>query len=168
MNRINEWANYYDQFDYFSVTTVRDGCQPRIMRHHSPTNKAVVLVHGLTDSPYFLEAIGNHFHSQLGYDVYMPLLHCHGLKEPMGMEDVALEEWKKNVEFSVNTAAETADIVSIGGLSTGGTLSFFTACNMTDNQNFKNDPYGILEAEQVGGQPERLIKCSQKGYPIRK
>ncbi len=45
------------------------------------------------------------------------------------MEEVALEQWKANVSFAVDTAASHSNQVSIGGLSTGGTLSFYTAVN---------------------------------------
>ena len=78
-----EWFDYYERFDYFTHDSVRDGCHPWIFRHATPSDKAIVLVHGLTDSPYFVTAIARHFHAQLGYDVFLPLLHCHGLKEPM-------------------------------------------------------------------------------------
>jgi pimeloyl-ACP methyl ester carboxylesterase len=122
-----EWLDYYQQFDYFSATTVRDGCYPRIMEQEKPTGKAIVLVHGLSDSPYFLTVIGNYFFEVLGYNVYLPLLHCHGLKEPNGMEGVDMEEWKANVNFAIDTATTKAEQVSIGGLSTGGTLSFHAA-----------------------------------------
>jgi esterase/lipase len=44
-----------------------------------------VLIHGLTDSPYFMTAIGEYFFGNLGYNVYLPLLQCHGLKEPKGV-----------------------------------------------------------------------------------
>ena len=129
MERDNEWFEYYQQFDnYFSPEAVRDGCHPRIMEHSEPAAKAIVLVHGLTDSPHFVTAIGEHFHQTMGYNVYMPLLHCHGLKNPRGMENVELDEWKANVRFAINTAAGRADRVSIGGLSTGGTISFYMAC----------------------------------------
>jgi pimeloyl-ACP methyl ester carboxylesterase len=125
--RDHEWLNYYQQFNYFSAAIVRDGCYPRIMEHEQLTEKAIVLVHGLSDSPYFLTAIGNYFFEVLGYNVYLPLLHCHGLKDPKGMEGVDLEEWKSNVDFSINTATIRAEQISIGGLSTGGTLSFYAA-----------------------------------------
>lgn len=129
MARQNEWMAYYQQFEkYFSQDAVRDGCYPRIMEHTNSTSKAIVLVHGLTDSPYFVAALGDHFHHELGYNVYMPLLHCHGLNEPKGMEDVELDEWKSNVRYAINTAANKAEEVSIGGLSTGGALSFYMAC----------------------------------------
>ena len=121
-----EWLKYYDRFSYFSPEKVRDGCYPRIMEHPN-AQKAVVLVHGLTDSPYFMTAIGEFFYEKLGYNVYMPLLHCHGLKDPEGMEIVELSEWKANVGFAIKSAAAQCSRISIGGLSTGGTLSFYMA-----------------------------------------
>lgn len=128
MAKPNEvWTAYYDAFAYFSPEQVREGCHPRIMLRDG-ASKSVVLVHGLTDSPYFMTAIAEHFHSELGYDVYMPLLHFHGLKDPMGMEGVEMEEWKANVRFAIREASKTTDDVSIGGLSTGGVLSFYMAC----------------------------------------
>jgi hypothetical protein len=73
--------------------------------------------------------IANHFYDHLHYNVFLPLLHFHGLKKPGGMEGVELEEWKRNVGFAVNQAyALTPKKVSIGGLSTGGALSFYTSC----------------------------------------
>ncbi|NTW57113.1 MAG: hypothetical protein HGB20_08750 [Chlorobiaceae bacterium] len=122
--RENEWLSYYGRFSYFSPEKVREGCYPRIMEHPEGNRKAVVLVHGLSDSPYFMTGIGEYFFGQLGYNVYMPLLQCHGLKEPDGMEGVDLEEWKANVSFAVNSAASKSTEVSVGGLSTGGTLSY--------------------------------------------
>ncbi len=129
MAREHEWKAYYDRFSaYFAPEAVRDGCHPRIMEYPDGTAKAIVLVHGLTDSPHFLNAIGEHFFKNLGYNVYLPLLHCHGLRRPEGMEQVELEEWKANVRWAINTAADKAERVSIGGLSTGGTLGFYMAC----------------------------------------
>lgn len=122
-----EWHQYYEAFDYFSADAIRPGCHPRIMEHPELQPKAVVLVHGLTDSPYFMGAIAKYFFEQLHYDVYIPLLEGHGLKEPQGMEGIKLENWHQNVSFAVNKAAAGGREVSIGGLSTGGALSFFEA-----------------------------------------
>ena len=74
-----------------------------------------------------MTAIADFFFDSLGYNVYLPLLHCHGLKDPKGMEGVKLEEWKSNVAHTIDTAVSKAGCVSIGGLSTGGTLSFYMA-----------------------------------------
>ena len=84
----DSWPEYYEHFPYFTPDAIRDGCHPRAMEHEASTGKAIVLVHGLTDSPYFLLAIAHHFYANLGYNVYLPLLHCHGLKEPKGSQMV--------------------------------------------------------------------------------
>lgn len=121
------WDAYYDRFDYFTPAGVRDGCHPRIVSGEDPT-RAVVLVHGLTDSPFYLVEIARHLAEHHGYVAYLPLLHFHGLREPRGMEGVQVEEWKANVRFAIKTASERCDDVSIGGLSTGGALAFYMAC----------------------------------------
>lgn len=149
-----EWRAYYERFPYFSTGTVRDGCHPRVFEHAAATGKAIVLCHGLTDSPHFLVAIARHFHTRLGYDVYLPLLHCHGLKEPKGMEGVKLEEWKANVRFAVQAAAEKAARVSIGGLSTGGALSFYMACT---KPRITGELYLFSAALDLAGGPLGLI-----------
>lgn len=122
------WPEYYQAFPAFSAETVRSGCHPRKMLHTTGAEQAIVLVHGLTDSPYYLTAIGEYFHNTLGYNVYLPLLQCHGLKSPMGMAGVALAEWLNNVEFAIRSAARGAARISIGGLSTGGALGYYLAC----------------------------------------
>lgn len=152
--RDHEWFNYYQRFTYFSPEAVRDGCQPRIMEHSASPKKAIVLVHGLSDSPYFMTAIGDYFFNQLGYNVYMPLLHCHGLKDPKGMEEVELEEWKSNVSFAVNTAASKASEVSIGGLSTGGALSLYMSAL---NPRINGTLYLFSAALDLAGGPSGLV-----------
>ncbi|MDX2447728.1 MAG: hypothetical protein QNK29_11105, partial [Desulfobacterales bacterium] len=114
------WPEYEMEFPCFSGQALRPGCQPRKLLQNKPTEKAIVLVHGLTDSPFYMKAIGEYFYRSLGYNVYMPLLQCHGLKHPEGMMGVSLLQWKKNLRFAIRAAAENADRVSIGGLSTGG------------------------------------------------
>lgn len=127
-NAESVWSEYYKQFSYFSADRVRPGCHPRCLVHAPATGKAIVLVHGLTDSPYFMMALADHFYSKLGYSVYVPLLHCHGLKDPGGMEGVSLDEWKNNVRYAVEVASAADDLVAIGGLSTGGTLALYFSC----------------------------------------
>lgn len=119
------WQEYYREFRYLTKENVRLGCHPRKLIHPGGAKKAVVLVHGLTDSPYFLTAIGDFFYHRLHYDVYLPLLQMHGLKDPQGMQGVSAGEWQKNVIFAIKEAATGGREVSIGGLSTGGALSLW-------------------------------------------
>jgi pimeloyl-ACP methyl ester carboxylesterase len=97
------------------------------MVHRFGRQKAIVLIHGLTDSPFFMRELGRYFHENLGYDVYLPLLQGHGLNDPNGMAGVALAEWKKNVRFAIDAASLDGARVSIGGLSLGGILSLHMA-----------------------------------------
>jgi len=153
-SRDHEWFDYYRRFTYFSPEAVRDGCQPRIMEHPESSGKAIVLVHGLSDSPYFMTAIGDYFFNRLGYNVYMPLLHFHGLKDPKGMEGVELEEWKSNVSFAIDAASLKASEISVGGLSTGGALSLsMSALNPKANGTL----YLFSAALDLAGGPSGLI-----------
>ncbi len=121
------WRDYFTRFPYFTPDAIRPHCAPQRWLHDPPAERSVVLVHGLSDSPYFLTALARHFHLQLGYDVYAPLLQGHGLRQPNGMEQVRLADWKANLAYALDEAAARSSHVSVGGLSTGGTLSFQAA-----------------------------------------
>ncbi len=125
--RDHEWLDYYNNFDYLSPDSVRDGSHPQVFEHDEPADKAIILIHGLTDSPHFMRAIAEFFFSRLGYDVYLPLLRGHGLKQPGGMTKVRLKDWKANIAFALQKASTRTNHISIGGLSAGGALSFYTA-----------------------------------------
>ncbi|MEQ9450083.1 MAG: hypothetical protein RJQ07_00745 [Pseudomonadales bacterium] len=162
--RTDEWAEYYEVFaDDFAPERVRDDCHPRIRTHPNPRG-SVVLVHGLSDSPFFMLAIAEHFYSHHHYNVYLPLLQFHGLKDPQGLEGVRLEQWKRNVSWSVEQAAEaTPQLVSIGGLSTGGALSLHSACTnplVTGDVFLFSAALSLLVAgrSRLGDIAERLLR----------
>lgn len=151
------WADYYERFPYFSADRIRSGCEPRKYVHPGGSEKAIVLIHGLTDSPYAMLAIGHYFYELLGYDVYLPLLQCHGLKDPGKMEGVSLAEWKKNVQFAVHEASQNGARVSIGGLSTGGALGFYFT--VTDNR-VAGELYLFSAAFGLYGGPYNLLSTA--------
>ena len=123
------WSEFYDGFGYFDEAGIREGCHAWRMVADPPGRHGLVLVHGLTDSPHFMRAIADSFHRRLGFNVFLPLLQGHGLREPKGMQGVRLEEWKRNVNRAIEAARDLSETVSIGGLSTGGTLSVDAALN---------------------------------------
>jgi len=124
------WGEYYDAFSCFVRGDVRLLCHPRKLIHPHGSEKAIVLIHGLTDSPYSMLATARFFYKELGYDVYLPLLQSHGLKNANGMRGVRLALWKQNVRFAIDSALQGGRRVSLGGLSTGGALAFhFAATN---------------------------------------
>ncbi|MGB3766396.1 MAG: alpha/beta fold hydrolase, partial [Phormidesmis sp.] len=108
-----------------SPSQLRDkaGNYPKILHHSKVTDHAVVLVHGLTDSPYYMQAIAEDF-ARAGFNVVLPLLPGHGLKRPgPAFRSLRHTDWIATVDHAVETAHRLGRRVSIGGLSTGGALS---------------------------------------------
>ena len=97
---------------------------PRIFHHGDKTADVIVLTHGYTDSPYYLQAVARRFY-EAGLNVVMPLLPAHGLKNPgEALQDKSLDsQWKNTIDNAIETAAFLGDRLSIGGFSTGGALS---------------------------------------------
>ena len=137
------WEDYYTHFK-IEPDSVREGCEPRIMVQDQPTKKAIILIHGLTDSPFFMEAIGECFY-KWGYNVFIPILAGHGLKNPKKLKGVTLEKWIDNVDFAIQEAQDKykCKVISIGGLSTGGTLSVL---RMFDSPNDINGGIFLFSA----------------------
>lgn len=96
---------------------------PRILHHPRPTSKVVVLIHGLVDSPGYLEDVAHAFLAH-GANVVLPLLPAHGRRDPVHeMSRVDAADWRRTVDRAVEIAGELGREISIGGLSTGGALS---------------------------------------------
>jgi pimeloyl-ACP methyl ester carboxylesterase len=114
-----------DKYGYLLTSDLlRAGNYPRIFHHGNKTNDVIILTHGLSDSPYYLAAIGRRFFDE-GVNVILPLLPAHGLKDPdKAMEDPALDsKWKAAVDNAVEVAGKLGLRISLGGFSTGGALS---------------------------------------------
>lgn len=97
---------------------------PRIFHHGKRTEHVIVLTHGFTDSPYYLQDIALSF-LNAGLNVVMPLLPGHGLKYPANaLEDKKLDtKWKNTIDHAVEVASMLGDHISLGGFSTGAALS---------------------------------------------
>lgn len=88
---------------------------------HKPWRRGVLLVHGLTDSPYFMRPLAK-FYARNGFRVMAILLPGHGTR-PGDLRDVRWQEWAKAVAYGVDRLAEEADEVYLAGFSAGGALS---------------------------------------------
>jgi esterase/lipase len=100
------------------------GNYPFILSHNKFTNHVIILTHGLSDSPYYMEAIGLRLF-YAGANVIFPLLYAHGLKYPdRAMQEWGLyQKWKSNIDETITMAKMMGKYISLGGFSTGGTLS---------------------------------------------
>jgi len=155
------WGEYYDAFSYFTKDEVRPLCHPKKLIHPHGSEKAIVLVHGLTDSPYSMMAIAEYFHRELGYDVYLPLLQNHGLKNGNGMRGVKLASWKDNVRFAIDSAVQGGRRVSIGGLSTGGALAFHFAAT---DPKLEGELYLFSAAFGLYGRKHKFLSHLVEGF----
>lgn len=100
----------------------------------------VVLIHGLSDSPYHMRDIAKSLFEK-DYYVFVLRMPGHGTL-PSGLLDVKWQDWQKAVSWSMKTADELSilrgDIpVYMGGFSTGGSLSFNYSFNAIDNDKLR-------------------------------
>jgi esterase/lipase len=85
-----------------------------------PYKRGVLLIHGLTDSPYFMRHLGAFFQAE-GYLVMAILLPGHGTR-PGDLLDTDWEEWRKAASYAADKLAEKAEELFIAGLSAGAAL----------------------------------------------
>lgn len=112
---------------------VCDICGTRFYTHGDKTAKAVVLVHGLTNSPRQFEELGQMLFND-GYNVLIPRMPYHGLQTH------TVSELGNTTAMDLNRfAGDTADIavglgdeVTVVGLSGGGTIAGWITQNRSD------------------------------------
>ncbi len=109
---------------YFDHPKLRPGNGPRILYQGDLSRDVIILTHGFTDSPFYMQAVAETFFQQ-GLNVILPLLPAHGLQEPDALiRDEQLDTlWRETLDHSVEVAAMLGERISIGGFSTGGALS---------------------------------------------
>ncbi|WP_137166125.1 alpha/beta hydrolase [Salinimonas lutimaris] len=112
------------RYSVCSDTLRNEGNSPFILHHDKPVNNVAVLFHGLSDSPYFMQAIAGVLFDN-GFNVVVPLLPGHGKREAdADMSDSQLaERWQTHVDEIMTLAAPLGEKVYIGGFSTGGALA---------------------------------------------
>jgi esterase/lipase len=86
-----------------------------------PYRRGILLVHGLTDSPYFMRYLGDFFQAQ-GFLVKAILLPGHGTQAG-DLLDVTWRDWADAVAYGVDQLDDDADEIYLAGFSVGGALS---------------------------------------------
>jgi esterase/lipase len=86
-----------------------------------PYRRGILLVHGLTDSPYFMRPLAEFFRRH-GFRVMAVLLPGHGT-QPGDLLEMHWKEWANTVAWGVDRLAEETDEVYLAGYSAGATLA---------------------------------------------
>lgn len=96
------------------------------LTHGTRTPRAVVLLHGLTNSPRQFEPFARRLYNE-GYNVWVPRLPHHGEGDTKKLELMTAEELRALGDTSVDIAHGLGDTVIVVGLSAGGTLAAWIA-----------------------------------------
>jgi len=98
------------------------------------TQNSVLLLHGLSDSPYYVQPLGEIFR-RAGFNVIGTLTPGHGTN-PRHLFNVTVKDWQNTVDFGLEIARELGENVSILGFSAGGTLAFDAVYRYRVDPNF--------------------------------
>lgn len=107
----------------------RLGNYPKIYHQGQRTKYAIVLMHGLSDGPFYIDAIAREFlkHYPGQFNIVVPLNYAHGMEEPYEVaRDATMEKWQAMADRAVEVASELVTDdgeVWMGGLSNGGILA---------------------------------------------
>ena len=91
------------------------------MNNCSANTKGILLIHGLSDSPYSIKASANYFKKKC-FIVYSILLAGHGTR-PGDLLDVSYKDWIKQINYAVKELSKETDDIYLLGFSTGATLA---------------------------------------------
>lgn len=92
--------------------------------------KGVLLIHGLSDSPYLIQPIARHLQSR-GFLVRAILLPGHGTV-PGDLLKVSYQSWVDATAYGLDTLRADVEQIYLGGFSTGGALSVLQAMRAPD------------------------------------
>jgi esterase/lipase len=82
--------------------------------------RAMLMVHGLYNSPFSLRDLGHVFYQQ-GFLVYSVLLPGHGTV-PGDLLHIHRQSWQQTIDFAVNALKDSIDELYLCGMSAGGLL----------------------------------------------
>jgi alpha-beta hydrolase superfamily lysophospholipase len=104
------------------------GARSILLTGGAPTPRAIVLLHGLTDSPRQFEAFAYLLHAD-GNNVYVPRLPEHGLRgsDAGFLGRLTATELRDTADSVVDDARGLGDTVIVVGLSMGGTVGAWIA-----------------------------------------
>ncbi len=102
-----------------SNNTIADVIAPFELKR-SNSKKVVLMIHGLTDSPYSFHDLANDFYRR-NFSVRTLLLPGHGTAANELME-VTYQDWQQAANYAIERSIADFDEVYLAGFSTGGAL----------------------------------------------
>jgi alpha-beta hydrolase superfamily lysophospholipase len=163
---VGTWAEQIDgDFCRFGSTSVsnpetivdRNWNRTYILNADKPIG-GVLLLHGLSDSPYSLRALGQRLHAE-GYTVIWLRIPGHGTC-PAALANVSSEDWLAAVKVAMrglrDQLPDGAPLI-LGGYSNGGALSVLYTLSAIDDVTLPKPKAIILFAPMIGINPMASI-----------
>ena len=122
-----------------------------VLEPEGPPAGAVVLLHGLTDSPYSLRHVARHYRDR-GFVAVAIRLPAHGTV-PGALTDVEWEDWTAATRLAVREATRRAGSgrpLHIVGFSNGGALAMKYALEALENDRLAKPERVILVSPMIG------------------
>lgn len=93
----------------------------QIVNPEQRDSKVALLVHGLSDSPYYMKDVATSLYNN-GYSVRSILLSGHGTDDPRNLNNTKAKHWVKDIKRGLEVARSLGNKITLVGFSTGGSL----------------------------------------------
>ncbi len=109
---------------------VNPACSTQFLTHGKKVERAIVLVHGLSNCPKQFELLGRQFFER-GYNVLIPRIPQHGLADRLtgALSQLTAEQLAAYSDDAVDIACVLGEKVTMMGLSMGGVITGWAAHN---------------------------------------
>ena len=142
---------YYDRSPIFPGNFKHDFNRSYVLEPEGAPNGAVVLLHGLTDSPYSLRHVARRYRDR-GFVAVAIRLPGHGTV-PAGLTDVEWEDWDAATRLAVREARRRVGAgkpLHIVGFSNGGALAMKYALDALEKDTLAKPDRVILVSPMIG------------------
>lgn len=113
-----------------------------IINEEAGFKKTALLIHGLSDSPYYMKDIAKILFNQ-GHSIVAIQLSGHGTK-PEDLEDVKASDWINDLERGLHLAKQFGEEITIAGFSTGGSIASYALSQSKDKYSQFNIKKALL------------------------
>jgi alpha-beta hydrolase superfamily lysophospholipase len=142
---------YFDGSPVYPAHFVQDFNRSFVLEPKGKPVGAVVLLHGLTDSPYSQRHIAR-FYQDHGFLAIVPRMPAHGTV-PAALTDVEWEDWMAATRLAVREArrrTEPSAPLHLVGFSNGGALALMYALDSIGDEKLSRPDRLVLISPMVG------------------
>ena len=121
------------QSDEAKIIELNPVCGTKLLSHGESVDNVIVFLHGFTSCPDQFAKLGEEYF-ELGYNVYIPRVPRHGIKDRLGnpLKGLTTEELAEFATQSADIAQGLGERVIVAGLSGGGSMTTWLSQERAD------------------------------------